>query len=91
MFPCTAFVLFITAVGKKTSESENKENNETHTVLREMDQIMTENNFNNNGRNFTEECCPQVLSCGELREDCRCSKKNVWRVGDCPGYSHGVY
>lgn len=91
LFPCSTFVLFITAVDKKTSESKNEENNKTYTVLGKMDQIMAENDFNDYGRNFSEECCPQVLSCGELREDCRCSKKNVWRVGNCPGHSHGIY
>lgn len=91
LFPCSTFVLFITAVDKKTSESKNEENNKTYTVLGKMDQIMAENDFNDYGRNFSEECGPQVLSCGELREDCRCSKKNVWRVGNCPGHSHGIY
>lgn len=33
LFPCSTFVLFITAVDKKTSESKNEENNETYTVL----------------------------------------------------------
>lgn len=91
LFSCSTFVLFITAVDKKTSESKNEENNETYTVLGKMDQIMAENDFNDYGRNFSEECCPQMLSCGEFCEDCRCGKENVWRVGDCPGYSHGVY
>ena len=40
LFPCSTFVLFITAVDKKTSESKNEENNETYTVLGKMDQIM---------------------------------------------------
>ena len=31
LFPCSTFVLFITAVDKKTSESKNEENNETYT------------------------------------------------------------
>lgn len=91
LFPCSTFVLFITAVDKKTSESKNEENNETYTVLGKMNQVMAENDFNDYGRNFSEECCPQMLSCGEFCEDCRCGKENVWRVGDCPGYSHGVY
>ena len=57
LFPCSTFVLFITAVDKKTSESKNEENNETYTVLGKMDQIMAENDFNDYGRNFSEECC----------------------------------
>lgn len=77
--------------GQKTSESKNEENNETYTVLGKMNQVMAENDFNDYGRNFSEECGPQMLSCSEFCEDCRCGKENVWRVGDCPGYSHGVY
>lgn len=38
LFPCSTFVLFITAVDKKTSESKNEENNETYTVLGKMNQ-----------------------------------------------------
>lgn len=61
LFPCSTFVLFITAVDKKTSESKNEENNETYTVLGKMDQIMAENDFNDYGRNFPKSvarrCC----------------------------------
>ena len=46
LFPCSTFVLFITAVDKKTSESKNEENNETYTVLGKMNQVMAENDFN---------------------------------------------
>ena len=53
LFPCSTFVLFITAVDKKTSESKNEENNETYTVLGKMDQIMAENDFNDYRRNFS--------------------------------------
>lgn len=91
MFPCPASVLLITAVDKKSSESENEENDETYAVLGEMNQVMAENDFNGNGRNFSEERRPQVLSCGEFRKNRCCGKENVWRVGDCPGHSHGVY
>ena len=41
LFPCSTFVLFITAVDKKTSESKNEENNETYTVLGKMDRPRT--------------------------------------------------
>lgn len=45
LFPCSTFVLFITAVDKKTSESKNEENNETYTVLGKMNQVMAENDL----------------------------------------------
>lgn len=61
LFPCSTFVLFITAVDKKTSESKNEENNETYTVLGKMDQVMAENDFNDYGRIFPKSvarrCC----------------------------------
>ncbi len=57
LFPCSTFVLFITAVDKKTSESKNEENNETYTVLGKMNQVMAENDFNDYGRNFWKSCC----------------------------------
>ena len=69
LFPCSTFVLFITAVDKKTSESKNEENNETYTVLGKMDQIMAENDFNDYGRNFSEECCPCLLYTSDAADE----------------------
>ena len=77
LFPCSTFVLFITAVDKKTSESKNEENNETYTVLGKMNQVMAENDFNDYGRNFSEECCPQMLSCRGL------PGLQPWRIPNC--------
>lgn len=58
LFSCSTFVLFITAVDKKTSESKNEENNETYTVLGKMDQIMAKNDFNDYGREFFRRVWP---------------------------------